>query len=73
MNPILDMFPKKQPQQGGIDQQKAQTQWQSFLGQYGNCDPNQMLNQFVQQGVVSQQQLNGIMGLARTLTGIFHL
>lgn len=32
-----------------------QSQFQTFLGQYGNCDPMQQLNSYVSQGKIKQQ------------------
>ena len=55
-----------------INQQEAQSQWQRFLNQYGNCNPNQIMDQMIQRGEISPQIRDLAMGLAKSLTDVFH-
>lgn len=76
MSKILDFVRGgggQQPQQPQINQREAQNQWQRFLQQYGNCNPEQMLEQMIQQRQITPQQRDFVMNAAKMMTDFFHL
>lgn len=56
---------------GGKQQPGMLQQFQQFMQQMKGRDPNQIINQMVSSGQLSQQQLNQVQEKARQMQGMF--
>lgn len=66
MNPLYKDFNGQAPKAANpLDQ------FRDFMGRMKGRDPNQMLNQLVSSGKVSQEQLNAVQEKARQMRGVF--
>ena len=56
---------------GGNQQQNMLRQFQQFMGQMRGKDPNAMINELVQSGRITQEQLNHVQRQAQQMQGMF--
>ena len=56
---------------GGNHQQNMLRQFQQFMGQMRGKDPNAMINELVQSGRITQDQLNQVQRQAQQMQGMF--
>lgn len=56
---------------GGSQQQPMMRQFQQFMDQMRGKDPNAMINELVQSGRITQEQLNQVQRQAQQMQGMF--
>lgn len=56
---------------GGNSRPNMMQQFQSFMNQMQGKDPNSIINEMVQSGRISQQQLNQVQQQAKNMQGMF--
>ena len=64
MNPFLGVM-------GGGRQPNMMQQFHSFMQQMRGKDPNAMIQEMVQSGRISQEQLNQVQQQAQQMSGVF--
>lgn len=67
MNPLFNQN-QQQNQQPANQTSNLLVEFNKFKNQMAGKDPNQILNELVQSGRVSQEQLNQAIDLARTMS-----